>query len=117
MAARCAYFHSMFSSNMKESKQSVFQVEENVSKATFLLLIEYLYTDSFPEGFNKATSLVYLIDNSFETLQAVLVLANQYNVTRLCEICEQQIEPFVTYANAIEILLFAEVFNFSKFKV
>ena len=39
----------MFSSSMKEAKQSLFEIE-NVSVASFLLFIEYLYTDSIPEG-------------------------------------------------------------------
>jgi hypothetical protein len=49
LVARCSYFASMFSSSMIESNQPEIQLE-GPPTSTFLLFLEYLYTDSIPQG-------------------------------------------------------------------
>jgi hypothetical protein len=95
---------------MKESTQSVFQLED-VFLDVFLLFLEYLYTDTFSQGsYNVIMRLVHNKEQiSPVSLQSLLVLANQYNVTRLCEICENLISVHITHNNVVEVLRFAEV--------
>ena len=46
LVKRCEHFAAMFRSGMRESEQGVEIPIPNVSRAVFLLILEYLYTDS-----------------------------------------------------------------------
>ena len=52
---------------------------------------------------------------TIELLQSLIVISNQYNVSRLCQICEKQLSLHITHQNVVEILQFAEVTKHSLF--
>jgi hypothetical protein len=68
-----------------------------VEYSAFKLLLAYLYEDS-----------ISLETTSLELLKELLLLATQYGVTRLAEICEVGIAKSITVTNVVEWLLFVD---------
>ncbi|CAH1773134.1 unnamed protein product [Owenia fusiformis] len=91
VTTRCEVFAAMFSGHYTETSQgSCTEVEiSGTSLATFLALLEYLYTDHSPIEENDSIE--------------ILVLANQYCQTRLINLCELYITKEVEHSMAKSI--------------
>lgn len=72
LASRCEHFAAMFRSGMRESVERTIPIP-NVSRAVFLLLLEYLYTDSVK------VDLEYAIE--------LYIASDLYQLERLREMC------------------------------
>ena len=62
LAKRCEHFAAMFRSGMRESEEGVEIPIPNISRAVFLLILEYLYTDSVKVELEHAVELYIAAD-------------------------------------------------------
>jgi RCC1 and BTB domain-containing protein len=72
LSQRCDHFAAMFRSGMRESTERTISLP-NISKTTFLLLLEYIYTDSVKVDVDEAVDLY--------------MAADLYHLDRLREMC------------------------------
>ncbi|EGG17298.1 hypothetical protein DFA_08291 [Cavenderia fasciculata] len=93
LCARSDYFKAMFETPLLESSQSKVKME-SITHTTFLLVMEFLYTDNIDIG---AMGL--------DDLMNLLFAANRFMLTRLKQLCERTIISHLTVDN---------VFNFVK---
>lgn len=89
LAGRCEHFAAMFRSGMRESVEREIEIP-NVSKTVFLLLMEYIYTDSVAIDVEHAVDLY--------------ILADLYGLERLRSICVTVVKRNLSTANAPRIL-------------
>ena len=89
LASRCEHFAAMFRSGMRESVEREIAIP-NVSKPVFLLLMEYLYTDSVTIEMEHAVELY--------------ILSDLYQLERLRNICITVIKRNLSVENATVIL-------------
>mmetsp|Transcript_15910 Transcript_15910/g.19420 ORF Transcript_15910/g.19420 Transcript_15910/m.19420 type:complete len:606 (+) Transcript_15910:599-2416(+) len=89
LASRCEHFAGMFRSGMRESIDLEIKIP-NVSKPVFLLLMEYLYTDS----------VMFEIEYAVE----LFILSDLYQLERLRKICITVIKRNLSLDNATGIL-------------
>lgn len=75
-------------------------------KKTVELLLEFLYTDS----------LTSVINIDIDNLLKLLIVADQFFVARLKELCEIFLSEKMTFKNTVEILSFAHMYNAKKLK-
>lgn len=77
LVTRCTYFSGLFSHSWKDNQngESTYDIE-SMSAEVFELLLEFLYT-------GEVTTI------SMETATELLIVANQYTLPRLKELCEQ----------------------------
>lgn len=95
LVARSEYFFSMFSSSWTESSS---QLNLPLDAAIVQNVIEYLYTDDC----SKVTKT-----EDLELVCNVLVVADQFLLTRLKQICECQLTRMLTLKNVAEMLQFS----------
>ena len=76
LAQRCDFFASMFRSGMRESTERTITIP-NVRKHIFVLLLEYLYTDTIQVPVAQSVELY--------------IVADLYDLERLREICMQSL--------------------------
>lgn len=93
LAARCEYFQAMFRSGMRESIENEIIIE-NFSKESFLLLMEYIYTDSA------------MIDIEYSV--ELYVISDLYQLERLGDMCTMVVQRNLSCENAPAILQSAE---------
>ena len=93
LAARCEHFEAMFRSGMRESIENEILIE-NFSKPAFLLLMEYLYTDSA------------MIDIEYSV--ELYVIADLYQLERLGDMCTTVVKRNLSCENGPAILQIAE---------
>lgn len=89
LASRCEHFAAMFRSGMRESVEGEISIP-GVSKAVFLLLMEYIYTDSVMIEIQFAVDLY--------------ILADMYGLGRLGTICVTVVKRNLNTENATTIL-------------
>lgn len=89
LSNRCEHFAAMFRSGMRESTEREIEIP-NVSKNVFLLLMEYLYTDSVAIDVQHAVDLY--------------ILADLYGLERLRSICVTVVTRNLSTSNATDIL-------------
>jgi len=89
LAARCEHFAAMFRSGMRESIENEIRIE-NFSKEAFLLLLEYLYTDSALIGIEYSVELY--------------VISDLYQLERLGDMCVAVVKRGLNCENAPPIL-------------
>lgn len=89
LASRCAHFAAMFRSGMRESVEREIHIP-NVTKPVFLLLIEYLYTETVTVDVEHAVDLY--------------ILSDLYQLERLKNICINVIKRKISMDNAASIL-------------
>lgn len=89
LASRCHHFAAMFRSGMRESVEGEIAIP-SVSKTVFLLLMEYLYTDSV------MVEVQYAVD--------LYILADLYGLERLGNICVTVVKRNLNTENATSIL-------------
>ena len=83
------YFRAMFRSNMRESKENQVEIED-CSKAVFLLLMEYLYTNT--------------VDVDAEHAVKLYVISDRYQEDDLCRLSKEVIERSLCSENALRLL-------------
>lgn len=91
---RCSYFQALILGNMKESMMETIHIEQ-VSHPTFLMILEYLYTDQLRIHFDSAMEL-------FEA-------ANLFCIPRLKTMCEKRILQAINVENAAAIFNTADL--------
>jgi len=91
---RSPYFQAMFLGPMMESSQSEIRLEQ-VSYDIFLLLLEYLYTDTVRIPLDAAMDL--------------FAAANQFSLPRLQAMCEKKMLESITIGSAATIFLAADL--------
>ena len=96
LCLRCPYFKALLTGEMMESQMSEISIED-VSHASFLALMEYLYTDDVEIHF----------ENAMELFQA----ADQFGIERLKCLCETEMLCSITYENAASVLHAADTYS------
>jgi len=89
LAGRCEHFAAMFRSGMRESVEREIAIP-NITKTVFVLLMEYLYTDSVRVDLEHAVEL--------------FMIADLYQLDRLRDICSAVVKRNLTVANAPMLL-------------
>lgn len=89
LASRCEHFAALLRSGMRETVEGEITIP-NVTKPVFLLLMEYIYTDSV------MIDMEYAVD--------LYVLADMYGLERLSNICVTVVKRNLSTFNATGIL-------------
>jgi RCC1 and BTB domain-containing protein len=92
LAHRCDHFAAMFRSGMRESTERFIPIP-NISKQVFLLLLEYLYTDSVKIDVEYAVELY--------------IASDLYNLEQLRERCCMVVRRNLNFENAGPLLQMA----------
>ena len=85
------YFRAMFRSNMRESEENQVKIED-CSKDIFLLLMEYMYTNTVD------------IDIDIEHAVELFVVSDRYQEDDLCRLSKEVIERDLCCENALRLL-------------
>ncbi|XP_050296908.1 inhibitor of Bruton tyrosine kinase [Anthonomus grandis grandis] len=104
LAARLDYFASLFSSRWKGGETS--RISMPFSKGVVEGLLEFLYTDTLDKLNEKDTDQLFKI----------IILADQFFVTRLKDQCENILSNLLTIKNAIQLLTFADAYHADSLK-
>ncbi|CAG9766352.1 unnamed protein product [Ceutorhynchus assimilis] len=104
LVARLDYFCSMFSArwNRVEASKITMPFPKEVVEA----LLEFLYTDSLDR----------LEDRDVDQLFKIIILADQFFVTRLKDQCEIILSNMLTIKNTCQLLMFADIYNADSLK-
>ena len=94
LLTRCPYFQAMLLGPMMESGQSEIRIEQ-ISYPIFLMLLEYIYTDT----------VRIPLDSSMDLFSA----ANQFGLPRLQAMCEKRILETININSAPSIFLAADM--------
>ena len=103
LAARCSFFASMFSHQMREAQESIITVQD-IAPYTFKKLLEFVYTDKI---------------SAFETADQaidILVAANKYGLDRLKRLCEKYLVGIIDLDNVIELLYLSDMHQAMELK-
>jgi len=103
LKARNERFRALFDSQMQESKSGSVEVP-HYQPRTFLLMLEYLYTDEI-QGEIQLNEYLEL-----------LALADEYVIPRLKRICELKLMQDIKGTNALEILSKASLYQAEDLK-
>lgn len=93
LCLRCPYFHNMLTGEYMESRASAITIPD-VKYNTFVLLMEYLYTDD----------VAISIDTAMELFQ----VADRFGIDRLKTLCEQEMLRAIDIDTAAHILFTAD---------
>ncbi len=96
LSVRSEVFHTMFTSNMKETSKGELMItdyESNVIKA----MLSYLYTDDLPDK-------VFMNDYS----PALMSIAVKYQILGIISFCEEHFCNCLQVENALSVLKFAD---------
>ena len=96
LCLRCPYFHNMLTGEYMESKANTIVVEE-VKYSTFLLLMEYLYTD--------------YVEISIDIAMELFQVADRFAIDRLKALCEQEMLNAIDIETAAHILYTADLYQ------
>jgi len=102
LSARCEKFRSMFQNNMLESGQNEIHLQID-DPAVLRALLEYIYTDNVE---------TFTCELAFE----LVVLADEYLLPRLRQICEIQLQNFVNTENVCSMLCYSHDHNAKDLK-
>ena len=101
LSVRCTILASMFTNGMKESHSKIAEILD-IPFDPFLLFLEYIYTGRIQLNKNVA----------FHLLNA----SNKYCTYRLKAICEKYFSQQICISDAIDILIYPDLFNGKKKK-
>ncbi|KAL1502111.1 hypothetical protein ABEB36_007304 [Hypothenemus hampei] len=104
LAARLDYFSNMFSTRWRGNETSVINIP--FTKGVVEALLEFLYSDSLDRFKDKD------INQFFQ----IIILADEFFVTRLKEQCEHILSNLLTIKNAVQLLTFADMYNAHNLK-
>ncbi|KAM6185438.1 inhibitor of Bruton tyrosine kinase [Rhynchocyon petersi] len=107
LCARLEYFHSMLSSSWIEAS-SCAALEMPIHSDILRVILDYLYTDE---------AVVIKESQNVDFICNVLVVADQFLITRLKEICEVALTENLTLKNAAMLLEFAAMYNAEQLKL
>ncbi|XP_042889626.1 inhibitor of Bruton tyrosine kinase-like isoform X2 [Penaeus japonicus] len=107
LSARSEYFNCMFGASWIESTSSK-ALSMPLPTNILVIILDYLYEDD-------STKLRQCREPEF--ICNVLVVADQFLVTRLCEICEDVLVGLLTLKNAADLLEFACIYNAKQLKM
>ncbi|XP_023596163.1 inhibitor of Bruton tyrosine kinase isoform X3 [Trichechus manatus latirostris] len=107
LCARLEYFHSMLSSSWIEAS-SCAALEMPIHSDILQVILDYLYTDE---------AVVIKESQNVDFICSVLVVADQFLITRLKEICEVALTEKLTLKNAAMLLEFAAMYNAEQLKL
>ncbi|CAI5714673.1 unnamed protein product [Hyaloperonospora brassicae] len=93
LCVRCNYFKAMFTGEMLESTAREVTISD-VGRATFLSLLEYVYTDRL------------VVAN--EDVQELFVAADRYGIESLKRLCAQKLLKSITVDNVASVLQAAD---------
>ena len=94
LANRSDVFARLFSSNdWAENKENVFPINDHSPDVIEQMLV-FIYTNKIPEGTTSSLNL--------------LIIADQFNLKGLIQLCESDLSKTMTHQNAIEILNMAD---------
>lgn len=96
LCRRCPVFNSMFMSQFRERNAECIPIPD-VKYEIFLLLLEYLYTDT--------------VTITMDTAMDLFQVADQYAIDRLKDLCEQKMLLAIDVDTAAHILLTADLHN------
>jgi hypothetical protein len=96
LCLRCPYFRNMLMGEYMESRAESIAIPD-VKHSTFLLLLEYLYTDA--------------VNITVETAMELFQVADRFAIDRLKELCEQKMLSTIEVDTAGHILLTADQHN------
>jgi hypothetical protein len=99
LVVKSEYFRAMFSSNMRESREGEIKIT-CCSRATFVVLLEYLYTDVF-----SLTDKSDFFEDDCYALLELFVMADMYQMDGLMILCETELESHLCLGNALNVLL------------
>lgn len=107
LSCYCEVMNAMLNSDFVESEQEVIEIEDECDPEAFLALLTFIYADR--AAVDEANPI------------SLLILANQYNQTRLVTLCEVYIAKMVEKAteksvehaniNVVELLHIAQLHN------
>lgn len=104
LAAQCERFWQLFTSEMQESKEGVFRID-NYSYEAVLAFLEYIYCGEF--DIDK-----YSFDFHFELLQ----ISDEYMIEDLYKICHKKLKSKINVNNVCDILVAADNMNLKELK-
>ncbi|KAE9041039.1 hypothetical protein PR003_g3830 [Phytophthora rubi] len=96
LCVRCNYFKAMFTGEMLESSAAEVEISD-VSRTTFLSLLEYVYTDR--------------LSVADEDVKDLFVAADRYGIDSLKRLCAQKLLKSVCVDNVSSILQVADQHN------
>ncbi|XP_032713889.1 inhibitor of Bruton tyrosine kinase isoform X3 [Lontra canadensis] len=107
LCARLEYFHSMLSSSWIEASTCT-ALEMPIHSDILKVILDYLYTDE---------AVVIKESQNVDFVCSVLVVADQFLITRLKGMCEVALTEKLTLKNAAMILEFAAMYNAEQLKL
>ncbi|XP_075410954.1 inhibitor of Bruton tyrosine kinase isoform X2 [Tenrec ecaudatus] len=107
LCARLEYFHSMLSSSWIEAS-SCAALAMPIHSAILKVILDYLYSDE---------AVLIKESQDVDFICNVLVVADQFLITRLKEICEVALTENLTLKNAAMLLEFAAMYNAEQLKL
>ena len=96
LACQSSYFKAMFASGMKENRVSEIDITD-FDGNVIASMLKFMYSGKVEDLDNQAKEL--------------LVAADKYDVAALKEMCERALAKTVKIENAVELLIFADLFN------
>jgi len=97
LASRSNVFKAMFESNMKEDITGCVEIE-NIVPEVFENLLQYIYTCKVQGTFHKMA-------------KELLIAADQYQVEKLKELCEEKLKSTIDVENCMDLLVLAEMYH------
>lgn len=92
-------------SNFILFQNDITEVNLPFPKKTVELLLDFLYTDSLP-----------MMDIDIDNLLKLLILADQFFVAKLKQLCETLLSDKLSFRHTVEILSFAHLYNANQLK-
>lgn len=96
LCLRCPYFHNMLTGEYMEARATAIPIHD-IKYSTFVLLMEYLYTDE----------VTITVDTAMELFQ----VADRFAIDRLKNLCEQEMLNAIDIDTAAQILFTADQHN------
>lgn len=102
---RCAYFRSMFSSGMTETKKDRIELA-GVPLQYFMYLLEFIYTSQC----SPLSTMSECDDDDLDTVKGILVLANEFMMEDLVAQCENKLIDIMDCNNVVPLLELASFY-------
>lgn len=96
LISRSCVFEAMFSHDMKENKENEVTIPD-INPKIFKKVLDFIYTDK--------------VDDINSSAEELLEAADKYQLQRLKEMCEHSLFKILNAANAIRIMILADLHN------